>query len=35
MKDLSYALENSTKKIKVHQFLKNREQIEQKDRPKE
>jgi len=35
MKDLSSALENSTKKkTKIHQFLKNHKQIERKDRPK-
>jgi len=28
MKDLSSAFENSMKKIKVHQFLKNHKQIE-------
>jgi len=35
MKDLSSALKDLTEKIKVHQLLKNREQIERKDRLKE
>jgi len=35
MKDFPSALKDLTKKIKVHQFLKNLKQIERKDRPKE